>query len=216
MKKIIAKEFLILLSTIVISLLSLVYTYGYNIILNNQKNVLEDSLTTTPTLDYKNINELKRSYNNKIDVQNEVFYLGTRLYNNVGYLKQFETRYQFWNIILKDDYKTFMNDYNSNNSFWKEFNKRNYDYINSYESFRVFVEKYTINEKDHKDYDTAIVNEKYRETLEHRIRILKSKLINDNKQFRIALNTFFITFLIAFVFRYLVIGIIWSINTLKS
>lgn len=109
-----------------------------------------------------------------------------------------------------------MNDYKSNNSFWKEFSKRNYYYINSYESFRDFIEKYTVNEKDQKDYDTAIANEKYRKTLEQRIRILKSKLINDNNKFRIALNTFFIAIFIAFVFRYLVIAIRWSIKTLKS
>lgn len=216
MKKIIAKEFLILLSTIVISILSLVYTYGYNIIINNQKSVLEDSLKKTSALFYENINALKSNYNKKIDVQNDVFYLGSRFYNNVGYGKKYETRYQFWNVVLKDDYKTFMDDYNSNNSFWKQLNTWGHGYINSYESLREFLEKYTINEKDQNDYDTAVANEKYRKNLENRIRTLKSKLINNSKKFSIATNTFLIAFLIAFLLRYLIIAIMWSIRTLKS
>ena len=216
MKKIIAKEFLILLSVIAIALISFPITYGYNVILSNQKQTLEDSLNNTPSLSYENINKLKLAYNNKIEVQIGVFELATDIFSNVGVGRDIETRYKYWKVLLNDSYNNFINEYNSKRSYWKYYSNYHSDTIDSFESFKAFLVKYTVNEKEQSDYDLAISNENYRNNIENRIKIIPFKILNDKKQIKVALNTFYILFTIAFILRFLMISIKWSIKELKS
>ena len=65
MKKIIAKEFLIIISIIAITLLSFLFTNGYNYIINNQIKISKDSLDNNHELSVQNINSLQFDYLNK-------------------------------------------------------------------------------------------------------------------------------------------------------
>ncbi len=218
MKKLIAKEFLILLSIIILSLLSFVFTYSYNIILSSKKKTLEDSISNTPTLWTSNIENLRKKYDKKIDVQYIVFNRGSTFYNNVGYGKKYETRFQFWNVILTQDYKMFYDDYNSKYSFWKQLNYwlDDIDKIYSFEDLKTFLNKYTINEDEQKDYEASISNYNYRIDIQRRIDVLISKMLSEKNQIKIAINIFWILLVFAYLLRYLIIAVIWSIKTLKT
>ena len=216
MKKIVAKEFLILLSVIVISLLTFVFTYGYNLVLSYKKNKFEDSISNNFYLWNSNIQSLRLSYDKKFEVQNNVYNRARNFYSNVGEGRDIKTQSQFWNILMNENLKTFNDELNNRRSFWVELSYWNDYRIYDFISFRNFLIDNTIEENEQKDYETSIANQNHRTNIQKKIYDLIEKMLSKKEQIKIALNTFYILFTIAFILRFLLISIRWSIKELKS
>ena len=222
MKKIIAKEFLILLSVLTISLLTFPITYSYNAYLSNKKKILEDSIKNTPILWEENYTSLRNSYNKKFETQKAVFRTASNYYNNVGSYKQFNSSYILWNNFkLKLNSKSNTQLYNEykdfiifHNSYWYiDYDDR---IPNNIEGFSNFIEYNLLTEEDIENNKLSWEHQSYRNDIQQRIYDLIKKMFNKNEQFKIALYTFYILFSIAFILRFLVVSIKWSIKEIKS
>jgi hypothetical protein len=222
MKKIIAKEFLILLSVISISLITFPITYGYNTYLSNKKEILEDSIQNTTFLWKENYNSLRNSYNKKYETQKTIFRTASNYYNNVGYNKEFYSSYYLWNnfksrlknqssTMLYNDYKDFILFHN--NYFYVSYEDK---IPNNAEGFFNFIKYNLLTEEDIENNKLSWEHQSYRYDIEQRINELFKKMLNKKAQIKIALNSFYILFSIAFILRFLVISIKWSIKELKS
>ena len=222
MKKIVAKEFLILLSVVFISLISFPITYGYNVYLSKEKEVLEDSIQNTPILWEKNYSALHYSYNNKFGTQRRVFINASKFYNNVGYGRKYSSSYSLWNLLQSSKENT------TDDELYVRFKDfilfHNKQWITDIEDmipnngigFKRFIENNLITEEDNKNNDLGYKNEAYRNDIQNRIHLYIEKMLNKKEQIKIALNTFYILFTIAFILRFLLISIRWSIKELKS
>ena len=222
MKKIIAKEFLILLSVISISLITFPITYSYNTYLSNKKEILEDSIQNTPFLWEENYTSLRNSYDKKYETQKNIFTTASHYYYNVGYGKEFYSSYNFWNNFkskLKTKSSTML--YNENKDFILFHNNKWYvDYEdkipNNAEGFFNFIEYNLLTEEDIENHKLSWEHQSYRYDIQQRINELLKQMLSKREQIKIASNTFYILFTIAFILRFLLISIRWSIKELKS
>lgn len=216
MKKIIAKEFLIMIAIISISLLSFLFTKGYNYFTQNEIKISKDSLENIHALSVQNINSLQYDYLNKIEKQNVVFFLAQKIYNNIGYGKKYETSHQFWNQLLEEDYESYTKNYNDHLPLWKDYQINYEENIYTYESFKKFVIENTVNEIEQKNYEDAVSKAKHRTLISNRITSLSIKLLSNKEINNYGLAIFLFLFIICFIVRYIFIAIKWSIKTLKT
>ena len=224
MKKIIAKEFLFLISILTISLFTFPFTYGYNVFLSKQKKILEDSIQNTPVLWELNYNSLHIDYNMKFSRQEILYRVASDYYNNVGYDKEFYSSFKLWNNLkmkseiqtsesLYNDYRDFILFYNNQWYIKNNFEKK---IPTNSEGFKQYIEYNLVTDKDIKNNKLGWEHEAKRNDIQKRIYILIGKMLNEKKQINIALLTFYILFFLLFIIRYLIISVKWSINQIKS
>jgi hypothetical protein len=82
--------------------------------------------------------------------------------------------------------------------------------------FKNFIFNNTVNTDDIKNNVLSYKNQAYRKDIENRIHLYIEKMLSKKEQIKIALNTFYILFIIAFILRFLMISIRWSFKELKS
>lgn len=222
MKKTIAKEFLIFISLIFLSIMTFPITYAYNLNLNRKKDKLEDSIKNTSILWEKNYLSLREIYEKKVYVQNSVFQRASDFYSNVGYNKKFNSYSSQWENMTNAF--LYFNDnevYNVYKNFIKYYNSRTYVAFdetiptNGY-GLKNFLFRYSINQKDIDNYNLSKKRELYRNEIQKRINLIIEQMLDRKSQIMIALYTFLFLFGIAFLIRYLFIAIKWSIEEIKS
>jgi hypothetical protein len=206
-KKIIAREFLILITVLVIGVLS----FCVGTICNTY------SKTRISGLQLK-IDALSRRYNDKIGRQiwvtntlcERVINCGTeneRVRNNdviwtklIKYASEDKLKFKMGIIISKET------------KAWDSLTITVFKDIMGFstpEKLKEFIMQSTLNKKEISDYNNSI------KLSEEKIN-LESNLFEDYQIWNFTLNTIAISFVIGFVIRYLFYAILWSINTLKS
>ena len=222
MKKIVAKEFLILLSVLTISLITFPITYSYNTYLSYKKEILEDSIHNTPLLWKENYTSLRDSFEIKSATQRRVFDIASKHFSDVGYGKVCYSSYFFWNNMNR-----FFKKNKSENVYedWKNFIlfHNNQLYLLNEEKiptnpdgFKNFIFSNLVTKEDLNNNKLSWQYQLHRMNIQNRIYELIEKMISKNEQIKIALNTFYIFFSIAFILRFLVVSIKWSIKEIKS
>ncbi|CAN1560202.1 hypothetical protein MCERE19_02598 [Spirosomataceae bacterium] len=200
-KKIIAKEILLLIVSMVIGLLSYVSIYFYNYYLKinideytqqiNKKSLLSDSLSRPYTIkserQYEFTNKFKNKFND-IFLENES-YINARLWEDLN-KNRFDPK--FWQILKVNDLG-----------------------FGNIQEFAAFVENNLITSSEITLRNESRKLKKDIRFLESKIRILNAKIINSDKQKFIPKYILIFILIICFLIRYLYFLIIWSIKTLK-
>ena len=218
-KKILAREFLIFISILPLSLLSFPITYGYNVYLNKEVKNIQDSITNTPKLWIDNYSNAQSVYIYKTNVQEHYFKIASEFYSNVGEGKKFSTFETLWNQHLYDlnngsfSYKEFKDFflYFNNNPYWQSTS-----FINNQTDLKRYFKNNTISNLDKLNYELGIKNESTRIKMNYNISSIESKRLNESRQIKISINVFIILTAIFFVLRYLILTIKWSIKVLKA
>lgn len=219
LKKILAREFLIFISILTLSLLSFPITYGYNVYLNKEVKNIQDSITNTPKLWIDNYSNAQSVYIYKTNVQEHYFKVASEFYSNVGEGKKFSTYETLWNQDLAGlnngsfNYKKFKDFffYFNNNPYWQSFS-----FINNQTDLQNFFKNNTISNLDKLNYELGIENESTRIKMNYNISSIESKKLNESRQIKVSINVFIILTAIFFVLRYLILTIKWSIKVLKA
>jgi len=207
-KKIIAREFLLLLSCFLISGIAYIGVYPYNYVIRLKVDKLEISIN--PLTD--EIQSLEKPVNAKLSKQ-KWFYdenlkrdatsgynSYSELWKRLEYLQKSDSIIFKWNNIWDTDLKNLIKEIGFNNV--KDFDKFISD--NSLKT----DELKTIEKVD--SIKTEIAN------IKSQIRIIENKGLDIKDQLNFALLFLLITGIIAFPIRYLIYSIKWSIRTLNQ
>ena len=79
-----------------------------------------------------------------------------------------------------------------------------------------FIKYNLLTEEDIENHKLSWEHQSYRYDIQQRINELLKQMLSKREQIKIASNTFYILFTIAFILRFLLISIRWSIKELKS
>jgi hypothetical protein len=203
-KKVVAKEFLFLILTISLTLISYFATYPYNNFkkyqvkeIDKKISLIEDSIS-------------KNSYNIKNKGKNQ-FYEIQKSKANLDY-----TFEDFWNRLYylssADSIK-----YKWENVWRKEIiESLKQSGIKNGEDFNKFIieNNFTKDDNTSKVQFERMIMQK--EELMNESTLLKNSVINFNSQVDFAKYTFYILLILLFVIRHSYKGVIWSIKTLKD
>ena len=203
MKKIIAKEFLILILSIFIGLICYISIYPYNYLKQSKINDLANQLNKKDDSLAKNIFTLK--YNSKLNFYQSyyskyTYYNYNEFWSRLEFLAEKDSIDYKWNKVWDKDLIIFFNE----NGF--KTSKELSDYIIS--------KRFNEQEKKQKIVNDKMYNE--RKTLYQVYQNTNSAIMDSKEQIHFTLNVFKITLLILFGLRFLYTAIIWSIKTLKS
>jgi len=244
-KKIIAKELLILFLSIAASLLIFISIYAYNYYWSLQLNKISKKIDSTQKLaeslrsGFKQKNEQQLSFHKKFQ---EFVYK----HNNPDKIKSKSVPNQkaesSWDELLGDskmeDFveahkEIYMKDGNllefdtSLNYFLKSnvtefdmqdlssFFRKQLDF-SSIEKFKNYLNSYTINTDDKKKYDEAVKLDMAVNLLQKEKTDISAKIFSPKRQSNFLYITFFLIAMIMFPLRYIYYSIKWSIYTLKQ
>jgi hypothetical protein len=214
-KKIIAKEFLILLTSFFLVVLSLLYPYFYNTYQEYKNKELLSILL--PKI--KEIDSLQYQYFIKDKKKFELFsdYWRWEYSNNLEKLFDFEAKdsaeKRFWINLkyLSENNKKLYNIWKNKVGEREKKFFRNHSIRNELD-LKNFVINNTITSVDKKNYDKGVEIEIQLENIKRIKRKYEKRY--DYKKWAL-ISTFYIL-LPLFPIRYLIISIIWSIKTIKS
>lgn len=209
-KKIIAREFLIIILVLTIGLISFLCTYPYNAYKRNQveKKSIEISEKS------KKVDTLSLSFKNKIDQQNWFFDKYSNHWDISG--DKINTSDKLWKrldfLALNDSIK-----YKWQNVWDKEllaFNKE-IGFTNP-DEFKSFIDKNRITKIDSLNFDSSLAINSEIALLTKNKKDYESEILSYNEQIKFGLKVLIICFIILFGFRYLFYSLKWSLKTLKQ
>lgn len=209
-KKIIAREFLIMILVLTIGLISFLCTYPYNAYKRNQ--VENKSIEISEKS--KKVDTLSLSFKNKIDQQNWFFDKYSNHWDISG--DKINTSEKLWKrldfLALNDSIK-----YKWQNVWDKEllaFNKE-IGFTNP-DEFKSFIDKNRITKIDSLNYDSSLAINSEIALLTKNKKDYESEILSYNEQTEFGLKALIICFIILFGFRYLFYSLKWSLKTLKQ
>ena len=209
-KKIIAREFLIMILVLTIGLILFLCTYPYNAYKRNQ--VENKSIEISEKS--KKVDTLSLSFKNKIDQQNWFFEKYSNHWDISG--DKINTSEKLWKrldfLALNDSIK-----YKWQNVWDKEllaFNKE-IGFTNP-DEFKSFIDKNRITKIDSSNYDSSLAINSEIALLTKNKKDYESEILSYNEQTEFGLKALIICFIILFGFRYLFYSLKWSLKTLKQ
>ena len=209
-KKIIAREFLIMILVLTIGLILFLCTYPYNAYKRNQ--VENKSIEISEKS--KKVDTLSLSFKNKIDQQNWFFEKYSNHWDISG--DKINTSEKLWQrldfLALNDSIK-----YKWQNVWDKEllaFNKE-IGFTNP-DEFKSFIDKNRITKIDSSNYDSSLAINSEIALLTKNKKDYESEILSYNEQTEFGLKALIICFIILFGFRYLFYSLKWSLKTLKQ
>jgi len=206
-KKIIAREFLILMLVLALGLISFFCTYPYNAFERHQVEKKSTEILEKSKL----ADSLSFSFKSKLDKQ-EWFY--KQFTNNISdYYKSYK---EFWErldyLALKDSIKFKWE------KVWEKdivsFNKE-MGFPNP-EALHAFIENNRINKIDSSNYDSSLAINSEVDLLSKSKKDNERKILSYNDQTAFGIKALIICFIILFGLRYLLYSIKWSLKTLKQ
>jgi len=208
-KKIIAREFLILMSCIGISILAYIGTLPYNYIISS--NIKNSEKQIKPL--NNQIDSLERAYNTKIEKHKWFFReIVDRYGPDIGYssYKELWTR-------LSEFQKSDSIDYKWNNVWSQDVIKITKEIgFKDGKDFNQFIIEYSLNKQEQIDEENANKIRKNVDSLKRQIRYKENRLLDSEGQIYFGLICLIIMAIIAFPVRYLIYSIRWSMKTLKQ
>ncbi len=209
-KKIIAREFIMLVATVALAIVAFLGTYIYNFYQHNQVDKLNKRILDRTVI----ADSLAKSYNSKLanqkwfyDKNNEKVDLSDAEYNSPYKLWK-----RLYDLSVKDSIKAkFENVWTVEiKNLLRELN------LESPEKLKTFIDNSRITQTDSSDFSKAniIYSEliSIKSTKENQI----DKVLDINKQLRFGLWTLIIGLICLFGIRYLYHAIKWSLKTLKQ
>lgn len=222
-KKIIAREFLILIVIATISFITFISVYAYNHYYQNKidnltnkisaKKILQDSLgNSTKAKKEKQLwfaNEYYKSYDFDTPKRKLDFYTesGLPIFGESQNLKMFDRLIE---VNKKDSLLTMFTRNNIFDEFGKHFN------FKTPGEFKNFVTENTITSSDLEKLKQSNIIANEIRPLELEKDSAQEKLVSSKNHKHLVIMTFLYSFIILFLFRYSFYGIKWSINTLKQ
>ena len=207
-KKLIAREFLLLLISVGLGLIGFILTLGYSFIKESQLNNLQNEII------------LNESNNQKL---------------NNSYDKKYETRAWFYNTI-NEKFDLSNSSYNDPDKLWKRLNiliqkdSLRYKYEQSpdiRESFKIvgltniesvekFIQQNNLTKAEISDINKYVQDRKFIESLNSKASEAKSNTLSDSKKNEFTLWLFLCVLIFIFPIRYLYYSIKWSSKILKQ
>lgn len=209
-KKIIAKEFIILIIAIAIGLLSFVGTYIYNYLTINKENNLQKTIENKSLL----ADSLHKSYSSKDEKQkwfynalNDKIDISGSEYNTYDKLWKL-----FQNILAKDSIKIRYD------KIWTSkqreiFASTGFETSEKLESF-LKNNRFTQTDLDDNQKSLQIFSEV--KSLKTKKDQVKNSVLNSNAQIKFSFRVLMIALIVLFGFRYIFYAIKWSVSTLKQ
>lgn len=209
-KKIIAKEFLLLVTTIILSLLVYSFTYLYNYLQKNKVKSLEGNIIKQQQI----ADSLIIKYDQKTANQE---WLHTKLINeyNVGTDPNYSTK-GMWSALIRiaeNDSITIRWQTKWENGINSFFRKQGF---NNAEDLKIFILANKISEKDIENKKKGDVVRTQIIHLENEKNKISRAMLSSYKQLQIGLWTSICLFIVLFLFRYLYYSIKWSFKTLNQ
>jgi hypothetical protein len=207
-KKIIAREFLILLSCIIISGIAFIGVYPYNFVIQSKIEKLEK---TTIPLTYE-IDSLESSINEKLSKQ-KWYYNENEKKNTIGSYKSYSELWGRLEYIQKSDSIIFKWDNVWNKDLIRIIKEIGF---NTAQDFDKFIFDNSLNPDELKKMEKIDLIKTEVSKIRNEIRSKEDKLLNIADQIYFTLLVLLVTGIIAFPIRFLFYSIKWSIRTLKQ
>jgi len=207
-KKIIAREFLVL---IICSLVSILYFIGvliYNYRLDSQRDDLSSKITTFE----QKIDSLVRPFKSKVDNQEWFFnesekrVLQSRhenvdqLWSRLSYLSKIDSIIYKWHNYWNDDVINGLNEMG----------------FKSGKDFDLFITKNSLTQNESKVYETVLIFKEKISELSSKTYSIDKKYFEYEDQIKSSLSVLLIIGIISFPIRYFIYAIQWSYRTLKQ
>jgi hypothetical protein len=204
-KKIIAREFLIFISIISITIIAFFTTYLYNFYLENKIKKIQSEIENNTELISKNKFYIKfksrQNFFNSLNVAAELVYKNPdQIWERLEYLYFKDSINYKWNYVWKDKLKNALYEFGIKNS--SEFNM----YIKN--------NIYSKEDLSYKKASEALYNKN--QDLEFAKDEIRKGIFDYEDKQHLSLSVFIILFSIAYLFRYLILAVIWSIKTIKD
>jgi len=207
-KKIIAREFLVL---IICSLVSILYFIGvliYNYRFDSQRDDLSSKITTFE----QKIDSLVRPFKSKVDNQEWFFnesekrVLQSRhenvdqLWSRLSYLSKIDSIIYKWHNYWNDDVINGLNEMG----------------FKSGKDFDLFITKNSLTQNESKVYETVLIFKEKISELSSKTYSIDKKYFEYEDQIKSSLSVLLIIGIISFPIRYFIYAIQWSYRTLKQ
>lgn len=217
-KKLLAREFLLLLSVLVVSFFAFLGSYGYNAYLKKQNSFLQDSIASYEMLS----DSLPRIFYSKLQKQHQLYQT-----LNAFVLPTLIDGYLFFPAISQNRvtfFKTYFRFAKEGkiDSVWKTYrsNKEKSALrkmgIGSPQKLESYILSNIHTSDDIRNRDLATKYENKVASMSEKATAILKKQLDYKQQIRVGMNAMIILFLITFVGRYLVYGVIQSIKILKE
>lgn len=207
-KKIIAKEFLILMVCALVFVLAYIGTLPYNYFINSKIDNLQNE--TQPIKD--SIETLTKSFSDKIDKQKWFFDESeklnatgsyntyTELWDRLEYLEKADSIQYKWENVWTSDLKEIIQNIGFSNG----------------NQFEQFIESNSLSTDEINQNNSAISLNNELDKIKSRIRTEKYKVLDAEEKTEFALACLIIFGILSYPLRYLFYAIRWSIKTLKQ
>jgi hypothetical protein len=207
-KKIIAREYIMLMIILLIGALTYLSTVLYNVILQNKIDKVNERIE----INNSQIDTLIQIYRQKSNNQDSLY-------------KKFKEEFDVSHLKTKDAFWTRTEHVARIDSFsilWKtKWDKsiisaiQNMGFLTP-DDLKSFIidNSYTLD--DLKNDSTATEIKKYNVDLLNNLSLKKGKILTRRDQIKIAVSILIISFILLFIIRYLIILLRWSIKTLKN
>lgn len=208
-KKIIAREFLILTTLILFSVLFGLCIYPYNAFRKLQIDSLESEISAKK----KEMDSLTFMYNKKLTKQKEFF---NESFEALSSEYQLDSSEATWKGLAKSYHSDSIIYFYEKKWDAKVVNFLNSKGFNDGRAFEKFVGENLLNKNDSINYLKSKKVDQNITELKNQSNQLYKKILSSREQIDFSLLIFKILFLIAFPLRFLILGIKWSINTIKQ
>lgn len=209
-KKLIAREFLLLILAIGIGFVAFSCTYLFNFYQQSKSQNISNEIRAKETI----ADSLVRPFNNKIK-QHEWFYnQNNEKIDLSGSL--YDSPERLWNILnelaLKDSIRIKFR------TVWTPELKKILSDIgfDNPEKLKSFIDENRLTIEDSSKYEQAKNIRTEINLLRNKIGVHDSKILSINAQIELGFWTFCISFILLFAIRYIVYAIKWSLNTLRQ
>jgi hypothetical protein len=208
-KKTIAREFLILITLILFSVLCGICIYPYNVFLKSQITSIEKEIS----FQSKQSANLSSVFRKKRLTQ-ETFIKALTLEYNISETDE-NTTEKTWKV-LEERYTS-----DSIPIFYKKWDKKVVEFLksrgfNEGKGFEKFVGENILNKNDSINYLKSKKVDQSISELKIQSNHFKDKILSSKEQMNFSFLIFIILMLVAFPLRYLIWGIKWSIKTIKQ
>lgn len=212
-KKIIAKEFLIILSCLIIlPCIVFVGTYFYDFKIKSDLNKLRE-LKTNIYNEIQSLQQQSLQINHKISEQKKFY---SKIKENGTYERSYKSfqdeLWKHFESLRKSDSIIFKWNNVWNDSLIEQL--KNLGYTNP-EEFNMFIFENTLDSIELYAIEKINTNKIKISIIINEIKYKESKLFDNNRRIRYMLLTMLFTIIIAYPFRFIVLSIIWSFKTLK-